>query len=296
MNINWEEAFNRLFEIINTKIGNDEAPYYLKGSEFLKIIQTVDYGLPRNYTAFMKQLKDSGKSQSRKDWYKDLLNSLKEDKRKEAYFNLIESIEQYGLDEVTALKKSLGLVNGIPKPVRPNPDPKMSQEAYSNVIQIINRTLKSFEQKKSLYSLMGEEQIRDYVIGYLEDRHEDITATRESLNKGGKTDILLKYTDQTNLFVAECKFWSGQQAFLSTINQLLGYLTWRDSKAAVIIFVDNVNFNSVLTTIKATAFTHPNFVKHVKDTDKSSFSYLFHFPGDTQKQFQLEVMAYHLPK
>lgn len=295
MKINWEEVFNRLFEIINTKEGDKTAPYYLSGSEFLNIIKDVDYTIPRNYTKHMQDLKSSGKSQSRKDWYANLLSSLDETTRKEAYLKLIEHLDSFSLPQVTALKASLGLTHGIPKLIKKNPDPKMSQEAYDNAIQIINRNLKSLEQKKSLYSIMDEETIRDYVIGYLEDRHDDISATRESLNKNGKTDILLKYSDQTNLFVAECKFWSGKKGLLLTIDQLLGYLTWRDSKAAIIMFVNNVDFSSVLTTITATVSTHPNFVRYVKQTDTSSFSYVFNFPGDKGREFQLEIMAYHLP-
>jgi hypothetical protein len=36
--------------------------------------------------------------------------------------------------------------------------------------------------------------------------------------------------DNANLFIAECKFWSGPGAFAETINQLLRYVTWRETK------------------------------------------------------------------
>lgn len=64
------------------------------------------------------------------------------------------------------------------------------------------------------------------------------SATGETFNKKGKTDILLRHAGN-NAFVGECKFWKGEKSFLSTIDQLLGYLTWRDSKTAVIMFVKN---------------------------------------------------------
>lgn len=292
MPINWEEAFNRLFEIMDTK---KEDVNLLTGPQFINAIKSVDYALPRSYSSYMAQLKAADKSQSRADWNKALLDSLSPEKRKEAYIKLIAELEQHNPAGLNDLKALLGIAVGDEaiKIVTP-PDPKMGQAMYDDIIQTINRAMKGFEQKKGLYSAMGEEEIRDYLISHLEGRYTSTTATREALNKSGKTDVLIKHEDQTNLFVAECKFWSGQAGFAATINQLFNlYLTWRDSKAAVIIFVDNINFTPVLATIKATITSHPYFVRYVKDTDLSSFSYIFHFPNDPSKEIQLEVMVYH---
>lgn len=71
------------------------------------------------------------------------------------------------------------------------------------------------------------------------------SATGETFNKTGKTDILLRH-EGNQCVIAELKFWHGQKGFLDTITQLLGYLTRRDSKAAVAMFVKNKNFSSVL--------------------------------------------------
>ena len=45
--------------------------------------------------------------------------------------------------------------------------------------------------------------------------------------------------------------WRGAKQFLGKIDQLLSYLTWRDSKTALICFVQNKEFGSVLETITA---------------------------------------------
>jgi hypothetical protein len=60
-------------------------------------------------------------------------------------------------------------------------------------------------------------------------------ATGETFNFQGKTDILIR-VDEKNVFIAECKFWKGEKVFIGTIDQLLSYLSWRDTKAAVIVF------------------------------------------------------------
>jgi hypothetical protein len=76
------------------------------------------------------------------------------------------------------------------------------------------------------------------------------------MNKGGKTDILVKHTDGTNVFVAECKYWKGEGVLHETINQLFDrYLTWRDSKVAIVFFVTIKEFSRVLQTIRASVST-----------------------------------------
>jgi hypothetical protein len=56
-------------------------------------------------------------------------------------------------------------------------------------------------------------------------------ATGETFNFQGKTDILIR-VEGKNVFIAECKFWKGEKALLATLDQLLSYLSWRDTKAA----------------------------------------------------------------
>ena len=80
--------------------------------------------------------------------------------------------------------------------------------------------------------MIHQRTFRDHLLLYLEPRYEG-SATGETFNSTGKTDILIRH-ENSNAFIAECKFWTGQKGYLETITQLLGYLTWRDSKAAVV--------------------------------------------------------------
>jgi hypothetical protein len=89
------------------------------------------------------------------------------------------------------------------------------------------------------------------------------SATGETFNKSGKTDILLRFNN-SNVFIAECKFWHGQKILLDTVSQLLNYLTWRDSKAAIIIFVQNKEISRrVINKAKIYIEDHPNFLRYV---------------------------------
>jgi hypothetical protein len=132
---------------------------------------------------------------------------------------------------------------------------------------------------------------------FLETRYESTSGVGEAFNKKGKTDILLKYAkDGTNIFVAECKMWKGSKKLIEGLDQLFGYLTHRDSKAALIFFVDQKEFISVIKTIKEEIKNHTQFSRFVKDNYDSSLSYEFVFPDDSKKIIQVEVMLFHFPK
>lgn len=177
-------------------------------------------------------------------------------------------------------------------------EPMMSTEMYNDELRVIYDSGKSMEKKPALYIDKDEEGLRDQFLFVLETRYEGTTASGETFNRSGKTDIILKYAkDGSNLFVAECKFWHGASEFLSAISQLFErYLTWRDSKAALMMFVKNKDFTNVLTTIKNEAKGHNLYVKEVGTRGESSFSYIFCLPQDKQKQVHFEIMAFHYDK
>jgi hypothetical protein len=71
----------------------------------------------------------------------------------------------------------------------------------------------------STYKNKGEEELRDHILLLLEPNFEG-SATGETFNKSGKTDILLRY-DGKNVFIGECKFWKGVRLFLILLTNYL---------------------------------------------------------------------------
>jgi hypothetical protein len=177
-------------------------------------------------------------------------------------------------------------------------EPMMSSEMYNDVLRVIYDSGKSMEKKPALYVGKNEEGLRDQFLFVLETRYEGTTASGETFNRSGKTDILLKYAkDGSNLFVAECKFWHGSSEFLAAISQLFErYLTWRESKAALILFVTNKDFTNVLTTVKREIKTHSLFLKEDGSRGESSFNYIFCLPQDKQKHVMFQIIAFHYDK
>jgi hypothetical protein len=76
--------------------------------------------------------------------------------------------------------------------------------------------------------------------------------------------------DGKNVFIAECKSWKGEKAFGETLDQLLSYLSWRDTKTAVVLFNRNADFSTVLGKIAEIAPRHANFKRDLGESDESS--------------------------
>src|SRR5262249_10958172 len=84
------------------------------------------------------------------------------------------------------------------------------------------------ERSPRTFAKLEEEEIRDHFLLQLNGHYEG-SATGETFNAAGKTDILVREGNR-NLFIGECKIWHGSNKFAEAIDQLLGYLTWRDTK------------------------------------------------------------------
>jgi hypothetical protein len=174
-----------------------------------------------------------------------------------------------------------------------DPEPLLDDFLYQEILQVIHDTGKVFERLPSTYTGKDEETLRDHFILVLEPRFES-SATGETFNKSGKTDILLRY-EKSNVFVGECKFWRGQKQHQETITQLLSYLTWRDSKAAIIYFMDTKQVVAPLRAIEETTGQHPCFGQSRGKRDESWFDYEFHLPGDTSRSVSVSILCFHFP-
>lgn len=190
-----------------------------------------------------------------------------------------------------------------PKKIVPRPsvattdgklDPTLDLETYNEILQVIHDVGKQLERMPSTYKNKHEEELRDHFLLFLEPKFIG-AATGETFNKTGKTDILLRH-DGSNIFIAENKFWSGEKNYLETIDQILGYLTWRDSKAAIVLFVKNADFSSVINTVKTATPKHANFVSFEGETEETRLLYRVHLNGDAGRNIYLTVLLFHLPE
>ncbi len=174
------------------------------------------------------------------------------------------------------------------------PEPAMDGAIYNEILDIMHSMTLVMERSPTSFAKMGEEDIRQQFLVQLNGRFEG-AATGETFNYEGKTDILVR-VEGKNIFIAECKFWGGPKAYLETIDQLLGYLSWRDTKTAVVIFNRNKDFSNVLKSILETTETHPNKKKGPEKLGETRFRYTFSNPKDANRELVLTVMAFDVPQ
>jgi hypothetical protein len=175
------------------------------------------------------------------------------------------------------------------------PEPTLDDDNYQKILKLINDVGKNFERMPSLFKDKGEEDLRDHILMVLDPNFESGSASGETFNKTGKTDIQLRHNSSV-VFIGECKFWSGEKNYLSTIDQLLGYLTWRDTKGSIILFVKQKDITAVMNKVTNETNKHPNFLSFINKSDENWFNYRFHINGDTNREVKLAVQLYHLSK
>ncbi len=171
------------------------------------------------------------------------------------------------------------------------PEPTLDEHQYATILGLIRDAGRSIEQSSSRTRELDEEALRDIFLVPLNAHFG--SATGEAFNFNGKTDVIIKHEGK-NLFVAEFKFWAGEKLFAETIDQLLSYLTWRDTKTAIVIFNRNVGFSSVLTKVVEAAKAHPNYLTGPKRLDETSNEFTFALPQDSERHVKVSIVCFDL--
>ena len=218
----------------------------------------------------------------------DLMSSLGVPLKKKSNISETFSVPQPRFKEKLSIKPSV-LEKGF------KPEPTLDDKNYRHILKLINDVGKNFERMPSVYKGKEEEDLRDHILMTLDPNFELGSAGGETFNKSGKTDIQLRY-DSSVIFIAECKFWSGEKGYLKTISQLLNYLTWRDTKASVVMFVRQKDFSSILEKVESSTKEHENYLGFVDKSDENWYNYRFHINGDKNRELKLAIQLYHLPK
>ena len=174
------------------------------------------------------------------------------------------------------------------------PEPAMSMEHYEHVLSVIQNMTQVMERSPSTFATMGEEALRDHYLVQLNGQFEG-QATGETFNAAGKTDILLRI-DGKNVFIGECKFWKGTKVYQETIDQLLGYSSWRDTKTAVLVFNKNKDTSKVLDEIKAASEEHQHYKRTMNWKHESGFRFVMHHPADTNRELTMTVLVFDIPQ
>ena len=190
-------------------------------------------------------------------------------------------------------RKPLPLPKPKPAPNPKNPDPTLSEAVYHQIIKTMADMALTIERNPTAFENQNEEQIRFHFLVPLNSIFEG-DATAETFSYKGKTDIQIRQQGRP-IFTAECKFWTGSKGLLATIDQLLSYVTWRDTKTAILLFNRQREFGKVLAQIEPTLQTHTNFMRFEGVTNETQFRFILSHPNDKSRQIIVTVLAFDIP-
>jgi len=201
-----------------------------------------------------------------------------------------------GVPEIRPVEISRRLVRPLPPPPQSGfkPEPGMSTEDYEHILSVIRHEGATFESTPSTYAVHDEEELRDILLAHLNGHYERGAAAGEAFRKRGKTDIRIEEEDRA-AFVAECAVWSGPAGLSEKLDQLLGYLTWRDCKTSLVIFnKHNKGFSGIQTKIPSTLEEHANFLRTVSADHDGEWRFQFRSLDDEAREITVHVFAFDL--
>jgi hypothetical protein len=171
----------------------------------------------------------------------------------------------------------------------------ISDNAYKQIIERILQFGNNLEKFRDLYSKFDENGFRDFFLPHLNSISKSFSATGETFNKIGKTDILIQDSDGKNLFIAECKLWKGQSELDKAIDQLMErYVTWRDEKVALIVFnKDMQNFSELIDKAVEATKNHRLCKEYTGKRSQTSYSFIFNNNEDINKSVSLELIVFN---
>lgn len=169
--------------------------------------------------------------------------------------------------------------------------PVMDMEKYEQILMALQTAGQMYERFPNLTLGKDEETLRDLFLTQIQISFKNDSATAEAFNKRGKTDIMLKHGDGI-LFIAECKFWNGKQVFHDAITQVLKYLTWRDTKVALLIFVRKTTMTTAVNSIKESVSSHENYKCTLMPRGETWLNYKFTMLNDKEREVYLAVQIF----
>jgi hypothetical protein len=180
---------------------------------------------------------------------------------------------------------------------RPPEDPVRSEdldEFYEHILEIIRAVGRGLERSPGSFADAAEPVLRDHMLVTLNTHY--ISATyAEAFNREGKTDILIRIFNE-NAFIGECKWWEGPKALEEALGQLFGYTTWRDSRVALIFYVQAKEVTDIVVKAKETLEARDEFIEWNGKEREGELRCRVKWPEDEKRVATLTALFFHIPK
>ena len=196
---------------------------------------------------------------------------------------------------VPVARKSVRIEQTVSRSLTAKMEPHLADAMYEDVLRTLGGLARALERLPRTASRFKEEELRDLALFILNSNYEG-AARGEVFNGNGKTDLLLAWRDR-NAFIGECKFWKGPKGFTDAIDQLMGYLVWQDTKAALILFIKDGEPTEVIEKADKTLRAHLSFRSASKVADPAvRRDYVMVSASDSQRYIKLALLPVVVPK
>lgn len=194
---------------------------------------------------------------------------------------------------VSVVRRRQPVVRPAVLPGKYTPEPRLEMGEYEHILSVLRSMSLVMERSAAVFKTLDEETIRTHFLLALNGHYEG-GVTGETFNASGKTDILIR-ADDRNVFVAECKFWHGAVRFYEGIDQLLGYLSWRDTKAAILVFNRNKDSTRVRAEMHDVMIQRPEFRKTLVHAPDGDSRYVLVKASDAGREIMVTTMLFDVP-
>lgn len=203
--------------------------------------------------------------------------------------------EKAGAPSIKPVKVQIRRPPPLPTPSKAGlvPEPGIASETYEHILHFIRHQGRTFERTPATYAMHNEEDLRNIILAQL-NGHFEGDAVGEVFRGRGKTDICIEQ-DNRVAFIGECKLWAGPSSLISALDQLLGYLTWRDSKASLIMFNSkNKNFSKILEVLLDTVESHSLFIRDLSCEETGEWRVQMRSKEDEGRRVTVHIFVFDL--
>jgi hypothetical protein len=171
------------------------------------------------------------------------------------------------------------------------PEPEVNREDYAAIVADIRSLGLAAERFPDTFGNMPEPVLREILLVVLNNQFGP--SGGEMFSRRGKTDVAI-WHETGAVFIAECKFWTGEKDFAKAIDQLLGYLVWRDTKSALVLFVREKGVTEIQEKARKGLREHQRSKRQAADVSGCPV-FILHHEGDVNKEIEVALVVVAVP-
>jgi hypothetical protein len=182
---------------------------------------------------------------------------------------------------------------------RPNSKPErwmLEEDIYEDVLEKLQLFAAAVGRLPVTMAGLGEVDYRNIALVVLNSNFHLSGARGEVFNGLGKSDVAVPWRGR-NAFIGEFKKWDGPKVVSAGVSQLFSYLTWNDTKAALVLFIKERNASELIEKADKAIRDHPLFDEPLPSPEPDARrNYKLFSPTDGQRRVQLALLPVVITK